>query len=149
MPLRPAPQPGAPVNPAIRGWRPTGDADAVFYLSAIEIVRHDGGPRPVVEVLVPSLERQALRYLRPCSDKWYLRMPDHGGVMEDLRLRGFNTWLPEKLQQDADEQQRPIGHFISPESPLAKDALMLRHNLEWVEVEQGLWSAYWVEPKES
>lgn len=143
---RPTPQPGSPVNPAVRGWRPTGDADAVFYLGPVDIVRHDG-PMPVVVNLIPSLERAALRYLKPCSEAWHKRMPDHGGVMEDMRLRGFNTWLPEKLQAAAVEQLRPVGHFISPESPLAKDALMLRYNLEWVEAESGVWAAYWVEPK--
>lgn len=102
----------------------------------------------IVVTLAPSMEKQALRYLKPCSESWYKRMPDHGGAMEDLRLRGFNTWLPEKLQQAAFEQKRPIGHFISPESPLAADALMLRHHLEWVEAESGIWAAYWVdEPK--
>jgi hypothetical protein len=144
---RVTPQPGAPVNTSARGWRPTGDADAVWYLGGIDITRHDGGPMPIVVTLVPSLERQALRYLKPCSEKWYRRMPDHGGAMEDLRLRGFNTWLPEKLLAEATEQERPIGHFISPESPLAKEALMLRNNLEWIEAEPGIWAAYWVEPK--
>jgi hypothetical protein len=132
-----------------RGWRPTGDADAVFFLGSVEITRLDGGPLPVTVVLIPSLENQALRYLKPCSDAWHKRMPDHGGVMEDLRLRSFNTWLPEKLQQEAKEQRRSVHHFISPESPFAEDALGLRYRLEFVEAEPGIWAAYWTaEPKE-
>jgi hypothetical protein len=145
MAPRAKPVPGEPTDPNVRGARPTGDADAVFFFGAIEVSEFNGGPAPVVVVLAPSMERQAVRYLKPCSDAWHKRMPGHFGVLEDIRLRNFNTWLPSPLQQDAREQGRVVHHIICPESPLAQDALGLRHNLEIVEAEPGVWCGYYSE----
>jgi len=136
------PIPGAVINTSEFGWRPTGDADVVFFYIQHEIARHYANGIVVETVLVPSQEEQALRYLRPCDQDWHNAHPGMAGVSTDFRLRGFVDWMPEDFWKESVRTCRPIGHAICPQSRLLPDTLSLLHKLELVLGEYGILCGY-------
>lgn len=136
------PIPGDAINMGELSWRPTGDADIVFYYMQHEIARHYAKGLLIETVLIPSLEEQALRYLRPCSQEWHNLNPGKNGVSTDFRLRGFVDWMPEAFWKEAAASMRPIGHMISAQSPILPDTLAHLAKLDLVEGEYGILCGY-------
>lgn len=115
-------------------WLPTGSADAVVFLGErLEKFVEDGYLHK--EILFPSLEKQALRYLRPCSDNWKRCHPRQVGVS---RPEGINAHFPQDIQARAEREARPIRWLVCAESP-GLGSTMDATRWKWVNVEDGIW----------
>jgi hypothetical protein len=86
MTLKEMMMPGVEIHKHLKGYeiRGTGTALGVFYIDEYVIVENEPDPvsgelKEVHRVVIPSNEREALRYLRPASEQFYLRHPRQGG----------------------------------------------------------------------
>jgi hypothetical protein len=131
-------------------WRPTGPStgpDAVFYLgekvSYEEVVNLVGSNVLTRVVLHPSLQEQALRFLRPCVDAWYVEHPGFHGITCCPDLRGLLDCLPAELREESQSKGLQVQHQIASDSPLSQDPWKVRRGeVRWERAEEGIWCAY-------
>jgi hypothetical protein len=144
-------KPGSEIDFSKTDWRPTGSADAVFYLDARtvaeEVVTADGARVVSKTVVQPSMVESALRYLAPCSQKWHDMHPGMHGLTCCPDLRGLVSVLPAVLQDAAKEVGVQVCHQIRADSVLAENPWLVREagKIRWEEAERGIWCAFCVE----
>lgn len=116
-------------------WVPQGQADAVVFLGER---RHkyvqDGYLHK--EILFPSLERQALRFLRPCSERWHSLNPGMVGVS---RPDGMQAHFPRELENVSNSEARPLRWLVCSESKGLFDAKNAE-KWKWYKVDEGIWA---------
>lgn len=137
--IRVGPEIPADVNP--KEWAPTGPADAaegVFFLGALEQVLPDSSRQTVI----PSLERQALRYLRPVNAEWKKYHPGRRGFCKpDLA-----KLVPAELLAQAEAQNRPIYWLFLSDKHENIHANQPENLRRWrvVRAEDAIWPVYFV-----
>lgn len=136
---------GAKIDFQDRAWRPTGDADGVFFVGETTTGEFQLGLERVRILVEPSMEAEALRGLRPCSDEWYKNHPGMHGLQSWPDLKGLLDALPEALRALA--KSRSIEHFFCAESTFAADPFANLSRLTWSEIAPGAWAAYMPEDK--
>jgi len=133
--------PGAIVPLATPGWRPTGLADGVLFLQA-ETVSVQRGNEIITTVVTPGTEDQALRYLRPPAESWYLRHPNPlcGGAATVLTFV-LQAVQPSGLFAAHQAAGRAIGHAICADHPrlLKLNTAEVLSSIHAEPVEEGIW----------
>ncbi|MFH1603272.1 MAG: hypothetical protein ABIH03_05140 [Pseudomonadota bacterium] len=129
-------------------WRPTGEADAVFYLDACEvaeeIVNADGCRVISRVVLQPSLVEEAMRYLAPCSQDWYDDHPGQHGIRFFPDLKGQVGLIPGELREAASKLGVQVQHQMRSDGVLAENPMLLKEarRVRWEKARDGIWCVF-------
>lgn len=129
-------------------WRPTGTAEAVFYLGekllGEEMVASDAGRTLVRVLLSRSRQDQAMRYLRPCAQSWYVDHPGQHGLTCCPDLRSEQAYLPAELREQAGRLGVQVQHQIASDSWLAQDPMAIKRGerIRWERAEEGVWCVF-------
>jgi hypothetical protein len=119
-----------------------GNADGVIFFD--EVIHKDViGGELVPRILVPSLEMEATRYLRPVDEAWRQR---HPGMIGTGRPE-FLVKYPATALAVAREKKRPLTHLFIMDTQHAVEANQPDNINRWQIVpaeENGIWCVFFV-----
>ena len=118
-----------------------GNADGVFFLDEVVDAGFENGDfvRTIIE---PSLELQAIRYLRPVDPVWKRRHPRMIGIGRPDVI----GLCPKALKRYAKEREQPVTHLFVMDGPRGIEANQKDHYGRWQvrEAEAGIWCVFYV-----
>lgn len=112
-------------------WKPSGKCHGVFYLDEL-VVRStkrngEGVDIPIIDLVAPSSEREALAYLRPVSDFWKRLNPG----LEGLAMPDAAFLIPEELRAESKKRKQKVRWHFCAEFEECINANQQNHAGKW------------------